>query len=122
MGYFHKIKGMEIQIDPQTLERAEERRTNEKEIRDVINTGFSVPGKYGRITKALRGNINFTIDSMGHLYWKYIRISGNKGARIKAPGSQNKLISSILISRWPDSLGITLGQRGYAASRIEWSR
>jgi hypothetical protein len=43
---------MEIQIDPHTLERAEERGTNEKEIKDVINTGFSIPGKYGRMGKA----------------------------------------------------------------------
>ena len=43
---------MEIQIDPHTLERAEERGTNEKEIKDVINTGFSIPAKYGRDGKA----------------------------------------------------------------------
>lgn len=43
---------MEIQIDPHTLERAEERGTNEEEIKDVILTGFSVPAKYGRIRKA----------------------------------------------------------------------
>ncbi len=40
---------MENQIGPHTLERAEERGTNEGEIRDVIETGFSVPAKYGRI-------------------------------------------------------------------------
>ncbi len=34
------------------MERAEERGTNEKEINDVINAGFSIPGKYGRIGKA----------------------------------------------------------------------
>jgi len=43
---------MEIKIDSHTIERAEERGTNEKEIKDVINTGFSIPGKYGRIGKA----------------------------------------------------------------------
>jgi hypothetical protein len=43
---------MEIQIDPHTLERARERGTNEKEIKDVIQTGFSIPAKYGRIGKA----------------------------------------------------------------------
>jgi hypothetical protein len=43
---------MEIQIDPHTLERAEERGTNEEEIKDVINTGFSIPAKYGRTGKA----------------------------------------------------------------------
>lgn len=43
---------MEIEIDPHTLERAEERGTNEKEIIDVINAGFSIPAKYGREGKA----------------------------------------------------------------------
>lgn len=43
---------MEIQIDPHTLERAEERGTNENEIKDVINTGLAIPAKYGRIGKA----------------------------------------------------------------------
>ncbi|GFP19566.1 hypothetical protein HKBW3S03_01071 [Candidatus Hakubella thermalkaliphila] len=43
---------MEIQIDPHTLERAEERGTSEKEIVDVVNTGFSIPAKYGRVGKA----------------------------------------------------------------------
>jgi hypothetical protein len=43
---------MEIQVDPHTLERAEERGTNEAEIRDVIQTGFLIPAKYGRIGKA----------------------------------------------------------------------
>jgi len=42
---------MEIRIDPHTLERAEERGTNEEEIKDVVNTGFSVPEQYGRIGK-----------------------------------------------------------------------
>jgi len=43
---------MKIQIDPRTLERAEERGTNEEEIKDVILNGFSVPAKHGRIGKA----------------------------------------------------------------------
>lgn len=43
---------MEIQIDPHTLERAEERGTNEDEIKDVIHTGAAIPAKYGRIGKA----------------------------------------------------------------------
>lgn len=43
---------MEIFIDPHTLERAEERGTNENEIRDVIQTGFAIPARYGRIGKA----------------------------------------------------------------------
>ena len=43
---------VKILIDPHTLERAEERGTNESEIRDVINTGFSIPAKYNRLAKA----------------------------------------------------------------------
>lgn len=43
---------MEIQIDIHTIERAEERGTNEDEIRDVIQTGFTIPAKYGHIGKA----------------------------------------------------------------------
>ncbi|MCC7201449.1 MAG: hypothetical protein IT393_02135 [Nitrospirae bacterium] len=43
---------MEIQIDPHTLHRAEERGTNENEIIEVINTGITIPAKYGRIGKA----------------------------------------------------------------------
>ena len=43
---------MNIQIDPHTLERAQERGANEEEIKDVINTGFTIQGKYGRIGKA----------------------------------------------------------------------
>jgi hypothetical protein len=43
---------MEVQIDPHTLERAGERGTNKEEIKDVINTGFSLPAKHGRMRKA----------------------------------------------------------------------
>ena len=43
---------MEIQIDPHALERAEERGTNEEEIKDAINTGFPIPAKYGHRGKA----------------------------------------------------------------------
>ncbi|MGH7960399.1 MAG: hypothetical protein ACRERD_01050 [Candidatus Binatia bacterium] len=43
---------MEIQIDLHTLERAEERGTNEEEITDVITTGFSIPAKRDRMGKA----------------------------------------------------------------------
>jgi len=42
---------MKIQVDSHTLERAEERGTNEKEIIDVIQTGFAIPAKYGRLGK-----------------------------------------------------------------------
>jgi hypothetical protein len=40
-----------IQIDPHTLERAEERGANEEEIRDVLLTGFSIPAKYNHLGK-----------------------------------------------------------------------
>ena len=43
---------MKIQIDPHTLERAEERGANEAEIRDVIETGSPIEAKYGRLGKA----------------------------------------------------------------------
>ncbi|MCJ7577447.1 MAG: DUF4258 domain-containing protein [candidate division Zixibacteria bacterium] len=43
---------MEIQIDPHTLERSQERGTNKTEIIEVINTGFPIPAKYGRVGKA----------------------------------------------------------------------
>lgn len=43
---------MDIQIDPHTLERAGERGTNEHEIKEVIQTGSSIPAKYGHIGKA----------------------------------------------------------------------
>jgi hypothetical protein len=43
---------VEIQIDPHTLERAEERGTNEAEIRDVITNGFPIPAKHGRLGRA----------------------------------------------------------------------
>jgi hypothetical protein len=43
---------MDVLIDPHTLERAEERGTDENEIIDVIDTGFSIPAKYDRLGKA----------------------------------------------------------------------
>jgi hypothetical protein len=43
---------MRIQIAPHTLQRAEERGTSEKEIADVIETGFAIPAKHERIGKA----------------------------------------------------------------------
>jgi hypothetical protein len=42
----------EIRVDPHTLERAEERGTDQEEIQDVINTGFSIPARAGRLGKA----------------------------------------------------------------------
>jgi len=43
---------VKIQIDPHTLERAEERGTNEEEIIEVIKTGYSIPAKYEKEGKA----------------------------------------------------------------------
>ena len=43
---------MEIRIERHTLVRAEERGTNEAEIKDVVNSGFSIPAKHGRVAKA----------------------------------------------------------------------
>ena len=43
---------MRIRIDQHTLERAEERGTSEEEITDVIETGFAIPAKRGRIGQA----------------------------------------------------------------------
>ena len=43
---------LEIKIDPHTLERAEERGTNEQEIIDVLRTGFQVAARRGRSGKA----------------------------------------------------------------------
>lgn len=43
---------MNIQSDPHTLERAAQCGASEDEIRDVIQTGFIIPAKYGRMAKA----------------------------------------------------------------------
>lgn len=43
---------VKIQIDPHTLERAEERGTNKEEIIEVIKTGYSIPAKYEKEGKA----------------------------------------------------------------------
>ena len=43
---------MEIRIDPHTLSRAEERGTDEAEIKDTITNGSAIPAKYGRLGKA----------------------------------------------------------------------
>jgi hypothetical protein len=51
---------MEIQIDPHTLERAEERGTNESEVTDVILTGFPMPAKHERIGRAKVYDFNQT--------------------------------------------------------------
>ena len=49
---------MKIQIDLHTLERALERGSDEEEIADVVETGFTVPAKYGREGKAKIYNFN----------------------------------------------------------------
>lgn len=38
---------MQIQIDNHTIRRAEERGTNENEIKEVMNSGIEMPAKYG---------------------------------------------------------------------------
>jgi hypothetical protein len=43
---------VEIRTDPHTLERAEERGTSGEEIQDVVNDGFPIPAKHGRLGKA----------------------------------------------------------------------
>jgi hypothetical protein len=57
---------MKIQIDRHTLERAEERGTNEEEIADVIKTGFPSPAKYGRECKSKI--YNFMDKRLGKFY------------------------------------------------------
>lgn len=42
---------MKIQIDPHTLERAEERGTNIEEITDVIENGFAISARKNRSAK-----------------------------------------------------------------------
>ncbi len=43
---------MKILIEPHTIERAKERGTNEVEIKDVIDNGFVIDAKYGRLAKS----------------------------------------------------------------------
>lgn len=43
---------MKIQIDPHTLERAEERGTNENEIKKVLDDGEKIEAKRGRMGKS----------------------------------------------------------------------
>ncbi len=42
---------MNIQIDPHTLLRAQERGTNREEILQVLKTGQDIPVKYGKLGK-----------------------------------------------------------------------
>lgn len=43
---------MEIQIAPHTLKRAEERGTDQEEIRDVIESGETILARHGRLGRA----------------------------------------------------------------------
>lgn len=43
---------MEIRVDPHSLERAEQRGTNEHEIRETIETGELIAAKSGRLGRA----------------------------------------------------------------------
>ncbi|MBN1867550.1 DUF4258 domain-containing protein [Candidatus Sumerlaeota bacterium] len=43
---------MKVRVDPHTLERARERGTSQEEIEDVVETGFAIPAKFGRMAKA----------------------------------------------------------------------
>ena len=42
---------MKIQIEPHTLERAEERGATVEEIEDVIQNGLTIPARKGRLAK-----------------------------------------------------------------------
>lgn len=57
---------MNIQIDPHTLERAEERGTNADEIIDVIISGTPIPAKYGRQAKVKL--YDFNMSRLGKYY------------------------------------------------------
>ncbi len=46
-----KRLNVKIIIEPHTIERANERGTNEIEIRDVVENGIAFPAKYGRLAK-----------------------------------------------------------------------
>ena len=45
-------KRLEIRIAHHALERAGERGATEEEIRDVVNSGLSIPARYGRLARA----------------------------------------------------------------------
>jgi len=49
---------MEIQIEPHTLERAEERGSNGDEVKDVLENGFEIPARGRRKGKAKVYNFN----------------------------------------------------------------
>jgi predicted RND superfamily exporter protein len=44
---------MKIQVEPHTLKRARERGASLEEIQDVVENGFSVPSRAGRIARAM---------------------------------------------------------------------
>ena len=57
---------MKVQIDPHTRERAAERGATEREIEEVILTGFPIPAKHGRIGKAKI--LEFREERLGRYY------------------------------------------------------
>jgi len=67
---------MKIQIDSHALERAEERGTNEKEIKDVIQTGFSIHCKIYH----LKNRIN-KMKIPIQLNYRSLKNAGNEGKR-----------------------------------------
>ena len=82
---------MEIQIDSHTLERAEERGTSKKEIEDVINNGFEIPAKYGRLGQSKIYNFKskiFYMPTINQLIRKGRSSAKNKS---KSPALQTTL-------------------------------
>ncbi len=62
---------MKIQIEPHTLERAEERGTSVEEIEDVIQNGFTIPARKNRLAK---GKVYiFERERLGR-YYKHKRV------------------------------------------------
>ena len=43
---------MKIQIEPHTLQKAIQRGATEKEIKEVLQSGINILGKYGRLGKS----------------------------------------------------------------------
>ena len=72
---------MEIQIDPHTLERAEERGATKEEILDVIANGTPISARHGRLAKA--------------------KVYPYKEVRGKRFYEQNVLRSSMLLNKIP---------------------
>jgi len=62
---------VQIQIDPHTLERAQERGASEGEIKDVIETGVPISAKYGRIG---RGKVYDFKQQRHNKYYEHKRV------------------------------------------------